>query len=179
MELLLSRIAEVTQGEVKGDMDKMIRDVAPFDTAGEDDITCASEAKYLKRLGQTNAGAVIVPKTFETSTKNIIQVDNPRLAFAKVLALFYPSAKPMSGISSNVSIGQPFSQGQEISIAPFVVIGDNVTLGHRVHLYPHVVPKAPPQRNRRLAEIGFYLPYLRMLQASPMFCGTVRGTTLA
>ncbi|UCD89046.1 MAG: UDP-3-O-(3-hydroxymyristoyl)glucosamine N-acyltransferase [Desulfobacterales bacterium] len=139
MELLLSRIAEVTQGEVKGDMDKIIRDVAPFDTASEDDITCASEAKYLKRLEQTNAGAVIVPKTFEASTKNIIQVDNPRLAFAKVLELFYPSAKPMSGISSKVSIGQPFSQGQEISIAPYVVIGDNVTLGHRVILYPNVV----------------------------------------
>ena len=69
MELLLYRIAEITQGEVKGDMNKVIRDVAPFDTASEDEITFASEAKYLKRLDQTDAGAVIVPKTFETSTR--------------------------------------------------------------------------------------------------------------
>lgn len=139
MELLLYRIAEITQGEVKGDMNKVIRDVAPFDTASEDEITFASEAKYLKRLDQTDAGAVIVPKTFEASTKNIIRVDNPRLAFVKVLELFHPCTKPTSGISSNVSIGQPFSHGQEISIAPFVVIGDNATLGHRVILYPNVV----------------------------------------
>ena len=139
MELLLSRIAEITQGEVIGDMNKIIRAVAPFDVAGEDDITFASEAKYLKWVDQTGAGAVIVPKNFETSTKNIVRVDNPRLAFVKILELFHPCPKPTLGINSKASIGKQFSHGREISLAPFVAVGDNVTLGHRVTLHPGVV----------------------------------------
>ena len=139
MELSIDKIAEIVQGEVSGDKEKMIRGVAPFETAGEDEIAFASEAKYLKKLSETNAGAVIVPKNFETSIKNVIRTKNPKLAFVKVLELFHPPSKPTPGINPNVSIGQPFSHGQEISIAPFVVIGNNVALGYRATLYPNVV----------------------------------------
>jgi UDP-3-O-[3-hydroxymyristoyl] glucosamine N-acyltransferase len=139
MELSLASIAEVTQGEVNGDLDKMIRGVAPFEIADQDEITFASEPKYLKRLIETNAGAVIVPQNFETSAKNIIRTKNPKLAFVKVLELFHPPSRPTPGISPNVSIGKRFNAGQEISIGSFVAIGNDVTLSDRVTLYPNVV----------------------------------------
>jgi len=139
MELSLARIAEKIEGEIKGDVNKNIRGVAPFDDARSDEITFAGNAKFLKRMDETDAGAVIVPRDFETSSRNIVQVDNPQLAFARLLELFHPPSKPEAGISSGAHIGKKFVCGQEVSIAPFVVIGNNVTLGHRVILHPSVV----------------------------------------
>lgn len=139
MELPLATIAEVVNGEIKGDKNKKICGVAPFDDASGDEITFAGNAKFLKKIDETDAGAVIVPRDFQASTKNILQVDNPQLAFAMVLNLFYPPLKPEPGISSYANIGKNFVCGREASIAPCVVIGNNVTVGHRIALHPSVV----------------------------------------
>ena len=139
MELSLARIAEVVEGEIKGDRNKYISGVAPFDVAKGDEITLAGNAKFLKRIHETDAGAIIVPLDFQAPAKNIIRVDNPQLAFAMALNLFYPPSKPEPGINSKVYIGKELIRGREVSIAPFAVIGDNVTLGHRVILHPNVV----------------------------------------
>ena len=93
MELSLARIAEVVEGEIKGDKNKNICGVAPFDAAKGDEITLAGNVKFLKRIHETDAGAIIVPRDFQASTKNIIRVDNPQLAFAMALNLFYPPLK--------------------------------------------------------------------------------------
>lgn len=139
MELSLTTIAEVVNGEVKGDKNKKISGVAPFDDASGDEITFAGNAKFLKNIQETNAGAVIVPRDFQGATKNIIQVDNPQLAFAMVLNLFYPPLKPKPGISLYACIGKNFACGREASIAPYVVIGNNVTVGHGITIGPGVV----------------------------------------
>jgi len=139
MELPLATIAEVVNGEIKGDKNKKICGVAPFDDASGDEITFAGNAKFLKKIDETDAGAVIVPRDFQASTKNILQVDNPQLAFAMVLNLFYTPLKPEPGISSYANIGKNFVCGREASIAPCVVIGNNVTVGHRIALHPSVV----------------------------------------
>jgi UDP-3-O-[3-hydroxymyristoyl] glucosamine N-acyltransferase len=139
MELTLAKIAKKIEGQIKGDVNKKIRGVASFDDAKNDEITFAGNAKFLKRIDDTEAGAVIVPRDFETSSINIVQVDNPQLAFAMVLELFHPPSKPEPGINMGANIGKNFVCGQEVSIAPFVAIGDNVTLGHRAILHPNVV----------------------------------------
>jgi len=139
MELSLARIAEVVNGEIKGDKNKNICGVASFDDAAGDQITFAGNAKFLKKIAKTDAGAIIVPRDFQASTKNILQVDNPQLAFALVLNLFYPPLKPEPGISSYSCIGKNFVCGREASIAPFAVIGNSVTIGYGIVLSPHVV----------------------------------------
>jgi len=139
MEMSLTAIAQVVNGGIKGDKNKKICGAAPFDAASGDEITFAGNAKFLKKIDETDAGAVIVPRDFQDSTKNILQVDNPQLAFAMVLNLFYPPLKPEPGISSYACIGKNFVCGREVCIAPFVVIGNNVTVGHGITLAPNVV----------------------------------------
>lgn len=139
MELSLASIAEIVEGEISGDGNQKICGAAAFDDAKDDEITFAGQSKFLKRIDDTDAGAVIVPQNFQGATKNIVRVDNPQLAFIKVLNLFYPSLKPAAGISQDAYIGKAFLCGEDVSIAPFSVIGDNVTFGHRVVLFPNVV----------------------------------------
>ena len=139
MELTLAEIAEMVEGELFGDTEKKICGAASFEDANSDEITFAGNAKFLKRIDETSAGAVFVPQDFQAGTKNLVKVNNPQLAFIKVLNLFHPASKPGAGISSSAYIGKKFVCGEDVSIAPFVVIGDNVTLGDRVIVHPSVV----------------------------------------
>ena len=143
-DIPLSRIAEVVEGKIRGDDRKHISGAAPFESATQNDITFADNAKCLKQIDETGAGAVIVPRDLPESSKNLVIVNNTRVAFARVVALFHPNSKPTysissDGICSNAYIGKKFIRGKDISIAPFVVIQDNVTLGDSVILHPNVV----------------------------------------
>ena len=144
MDIPLSRIAEVVEGKIRGDNHKHISGAAPFESATQNDITFADNAKSLKQINKTGAGAIIVPHDLPESSKNLVIVDNTRVAFAKVVTFFHPHLKSTysissDGICSNAYIGKNFIRGKDISIAPFVVIQDNVVLGDRVILHPNVV----------------------------------------
>ncbi len=138
MEISLSKIAEIVGGEVKGDVDKRIRDVGSFDEAHGDAITFAGNPKLLKRIDATAAGAVMVPRDFQASMQNLVLVENPQVAFAKIVKIFHPPLKLQPGISSKAHIGEEFTYGQDVSIAPFAAIGNNVTVGQRVTISSNV-----------------------------------------
>ncbi len=139
MELLLSTIAEIVGGRVIGDEGKVIHGAAAFEAAGDDEITYAGNAKFLKLIDATGAGAVLVPKEFKHAPKNLVLVESPRIAFNKVSEVFYPRSKPKIGISSTAHVGDNVIYGKDVSIGPFVVLGDDVRIGDRVMLHPHVV----------------------------------------
>lgn len=135
-EATLSEIAGMIGGRIIGDPKVVIRGAASFETAKGSEITFAGDAGFLKKIEETGAGAVIVSQDFSGSSKHLIQVNNPKAAFAKVLNLFYPPSVPAPGISSSAHIGRGFKCGRDISIAPNAVIGDNVVLGDRVSVFP-------------------------------------------
>lgn len=138
MEIALKRISELIDGEIAGDPDKIIHGVAPFDEATDHDITYAGSAAYLNKLSESNAGAVIVPKDFQSSTKNIITTDYPRIAFAKVVRMFHPPSSPAAGRNETAHMGDNFICGENASIGPFAFIGDNVVMGDNVTIHSHV-----------------------------------------
>jgi UDP-3-O-[3-hydroxymyristoyl] glucosamine N-acyltransferase len=138
MTLSLARIADLVGGKVVGESTMEILGVAPFDDAVKEDITFAANAKYLKKINRTNAGAVIVPNDFESPDKNLILTENPLVAFAKVIEAFHPKKTQKPGIHEAAWLGENFVCGEDPAVAPFVVIQDNVTLGDRVTLHPHV-----------------------------------------
>jgi len=139
MEITLADIADMIEGELKGDPGKIISGAAPIEVASLDDITFAGDAKFLKKAKNINAGAVIVPKNFESESGNTIRVENPQLAFATLLTIFYPPSKKKYDLNSNIYIGKQFSSGTDTTIGSFAVIQDNVTLGERVIIHPNVV----------------------------------------
>jgi UDP-3-O-[3-hydroxymyristoyl] glucosamine N-acyltransferase len=139
MKESISKIADLVQGRVVGDPDLMIHGVAPFEQAGQHDITVAGSAKFLKKIDECNAAAMIVARDTAVPQRNLIQVDNPMVAFAKVLQYFQPPVQPLAGIHPRAEIGREFKHGQNISIGPLAVVGHQVTVGDQVWLHPGVV----------------------------------------
>jgi UDP-3-O-[3-hydroxymyristoyl] glucosamine N-acyltransferase len=138
MAMILAQIAQELEGRVVGDPQKKISGVAPFETATADDITYAVGANFLNRLAQSQAGAVIVPSEFNLAGKNLVQVANPELAFAKIIDVFHEWIGPPPGIHPQASIGAGFTCGEACHIGACAVIQDKVRLGDRVVIHPHV-----------------------------------------
>jgi UDP-3-O-[3-hydroxymyristoyl] glucosamine N-acyltransferase len=138
------QIAQHLGSDLLGDTEKIITGVAPFEHSSPHDITLAGEAHFLKKMDKTLAGAVIVPESFKGVDDlvahgcSVFPAKNPRAAWAMVMQLFYPPSHPQWGISNSAHTGKNFVCGKDPDIGPFAVIYDNVTIGDRVVIYPHV-----------------------------------------
>jgi UDP-3-O-[3-hydroxymyristoyl] glucosamine N-acyltransferase len=139
MAATLEQIAELVAGNVVGDTGCVITGAGSLEEAGEGQITFAEKGSGLKCVSTTKASAVIVPRSFSHAKVNLIQVDNPRLAFATAIGCLYPVFQAEAGIHPSAVIGNNCSIGEHASIAAGVVLGDGVTLGKGVILHPNVV----------------------------------------
>ena len=110
MKAPLSKIARLVQGSIVGDSDKLISGAAPFEQAGDHEITVAGNSKYLKRIDDSTAAAILVPRDTKAGVRDLIQVDNPMVAFAKVLQYFHPPAQPRAGVHPSAEIGEKFNR---------------------------------------------------------------------
>lgn len=138
MKKRLKELAEWVGGVVVGDGDALITGVAPIEGAQEGEITFVANPKYLPKLNETRASAVIVSKEIRSAPRNLICVDNPYLAFAKVLQLFHPRSYEAKGVDPKAWVSPLARLGQDVSIFPFVYVGDRSVIGDRVTLFPGV-----------------------------------------
>lgn len=154
MKLCIKEIAEMIQARATGDHGFEIWGLSSFDDAGPHDLTFACEPRYLSRLGQTRAGAVIVPDTFsvqplENQTEQtpptqeigpviLLRTPHPKLCFFKLVELFYPVRPLEPFIHASAILGPHSMPGRGSRIEARVVIGDHVHIGQHVHIMPGV-----------------------------------------
>jgi len=134
----LKHLAEAVGGRIVGDPDVMICGAAGIKEAGAGDITFLANPKYASLLRQTCASAVILSKPDADMTGSQLIVEDPYYAFSRILTLLIEKPYRPSGISDRASLGQGIRLGRDLSIHPFVTIGDHAVIGERVSLYPGV-----------------------------------------
>jgi UDP-3-O-[3-hydroxymyristoyl] glucosamine N-acyltransferase len=153
----LKEVCELIGGELFGDEDIEINGVAGIKEACEGQITFVANSRYLSQIDKTEASAIIVCKGTQCNGKSIIQVQNPYLAWAKVVEMFSETDNeskkgihPTAIIGENVKIGKDISIqayaviednaeiGDEAIISPFVYIGKNSKIGAKTLIYPQV-----------------------------------------
>ncbi|OGP59241.1 MAG: UDP-3-O-(3-hydroxymyristoyl)glucosamine N-acyltransferase, partial [Deltaproteobacteria bacterium RBG_13_52_11b] len=123
---------------VIGDGDVDISGVAAIEEAQPGEITFISNPKYLSMLSVTKASAVIVSPNVTQRDKPLLSVANPYLAFAKILTLYTQKAYQPKGIDPQAWISPTARIGKEVTVYPFVCVGDGCSIGDQVTLYPGV-----------------------------------------
>ncbi|MEF9437664.1 MAG: UDP-3-O-(3-hydroxymyristoyl)glucosamine N-acyltransferase [Candidatus Mariimomonas ferrooxydans] len=134
----LGKIAGFIGGRIVGNPDIDITGVSGIKDARQGDITLLADKKNVKEIRSTNASAVIAGEKIEGIMASILIVDNPRLAFAKTLDIFYKKPFTPLGISKKAVIGSGSNFGDDISIHPFAYIHNNVSIGNRAIIFPYV-----------------------------------------
>ena len=138
MKKRLKELAQWVNGTVVGDGEIEISGVAAIEVAQSGEITFIANPRYLPKLSQTHASAVIVSKEVTQADKSILCVTDPYLAFAKILTLFSHTPYQPKGIDPNTWVSPTATLGRDLTLYPFVYIGDHCSIGDRVTLYPGV-----------------------------------------
>ena len=138
MKKRLKELAEWVDGTVVGDGETEISGVAAIGEARAGEITFIADLKYLPKLRETKASAIIVSREVSQGDKPLLCVTHPHLAFAKILTLFFQKPYQGKGIDSNTWISPTAKLGESLTLYPFVHIGDRCLIGDRVTLYPGV-----------------------------------------
>jgi UDP-3-O-[3-hydroxymyristoyl] glucosamine N-acyltransferase len=138
MKKRLKELAEWVDGTVVGDGEVEISGVGAIEEARTGEITFVANPKYLPKLSETHASAIIVSKEVTQADKPLLCVTNPYLAFAKILTLFSHQPYQPKRIDSNTWISPTAKLGRDLTLYPFVYIGDRCLIEDRVTLYPGV-----------------------------------------
>lgn len=156
MAYTLQQLADYLGVQLEANADVEISAIAPIDTATGGDISFVNSPKYLDKLRQTQASAVIVTQELlEESPVPSLVVANPRAAYAKLVAYMYPEYRPEASIhpsaiiadsamvdpSAYIGQGVVIEEGAEIQadvrLDAGVVVGRNSRIGKGTHLYPN------------------------------------------
>src|ERR1043166_736631 len=93
-----AQLAQELGAELVGDGSVQLTGFAPADGARPGQLTFAENEDYFAKAEQGGASAILASSNAKSSSKTLLRVKNPRLAFAKLLPLFFPEPPLASGI---------------------------------------------------------------------------------
>ena len=126
MKFSLEEIALHVNGIVLGDSRVQIYEVAEIQNARIGSITFLGNQMYNKYLSTTEASAIFVSDEKLVQHTNGILVDNPQLAIAKTLALFFPKEVHSQDIHSSSNIDSSAKIGKNVTVQAGAVIESGV-----------------------------------------------------
>jgi UDP-3-O-[3-hydroxymyristoyl] glucosamine N-acyltransferase len=159
MKTRLKDIAEAIQARVIGDDKVEISGLASIASAKPGDLVFVEDEKHLQLALQSPASAVIAGKFANAgkSSKSLLVVSNPRLAFARSAALLHKPSDRKPEISAAAVVLPTAVVAETATIDPWVfidagatigagtwigagaVVGSGVTIGEHCKIYPRVM----------------------------------------
>ncbi len=142
MEFTVEQIAQMLNGEVKGNKTLKINQLAKIEEGTEGCISFLANLKYEHFLYTTKATAVIVDKTFEPKkdySPTLILVENAYSAFTILLQEYQKIlTNQKRGIEQPSFISTSATIGEGVYIGAFSYIADGCKIGNNVKIYPNV-----------------------------------------
>lgn len=130
MSFTLAELAQRVGARPVGDGACVIHGVATLNGAVAGTITFLTNPRYRKHLQATQASAVILREDdLPFCSTNALVAANPHLAYAKVAALFAPSADAVPGIHPSAVVASSAHIDVSASIGPYCTIGADCVIG--------------------------------------------------
>jgi len=120
---------------LEGDGSIDIVGVATLERAGKGDLSFLTNSKYQGEAKRTSASALLVGNDYPAMSLALLRHENPYLAFAKAVEIFFstpaipPSIHPTAWIADTAVIGE------NVYIGPLSYIGERVVLGDDVRIH--------------------------------------------
>ena len=138
------RVLGTNVKNILGDVSRQVKRAEPLDDASPESITFCSArgSKAVHRIRESRAGDVVCHSSLDFEPhdyvqRTLIQVDNPRLEFVRVLNAFFAPLLPQSLVHP-VSVVHPDAKiHPSVYIGPFCYIG-RCEIGQGTVIYGHV-----------------------------------------
>jgi UDP-3-O-[3-hydroxymyristoyl] glucosamine N-acyltransferase len=159
--VLLGELVDRLGGELRGERNLRLTQVAPLDAAGPESISYFGSEAYRRSFDATRAGAVVLHPANARPDLNCILTDAPQVYFIRVVELFYPepvfagSVHPsacvhpearvaasadiqaFASIDAGAQVGERVRIGPGCRIGAYAQVGDDSRLHANVTVYPH------------------------------------------
>jgi len=140
----LSELAHKLGCRLEGPPEVEIRGVAGIDQAGPDQATFLANRKYFSLLKTTRAAAVLIEEGVAIERAPVhpslsdLRSENPYLAFARALELFYQPPRYAPGIHPTAVIAKSATIGEGAHIGPYCYIEEDVEIARNAVLHSFV-----------------------------------------
>lgn len=146
MEIKVSQLAELVNGEIDGNPNLTINNLAGIVEAKNGDLTFLYLPAYEKYFKTTKASAIIIKPDFPKIRKDItaIKAKEPDKALAKIIVTYFTPELKITGIDKtayvdvNAVIGKKVTLGKNVVISAGCKIGNNSKILHNTVLLDNV-----------------------------------------
>lgn len=141
MEFTAATIAGFLNGEIIGDPDVKVNNIAKIEEGHAGDLSFLANPKYEHYLYTTGSSVVLVNSDFVPSqaiSATLIKVKNAYESFASLLRLVDQAKPKKKGIHPTAIIETGAEIGADVYIGAYAVISENCIIGDGSMIYPHV-----------------------------------------
>lgn len=131
----LEELASLLSCKLEGDGTLEIQGVATLEAARQGDLSFLTNTKYHKEAQRTKASAILLGPDGPSLSVALLRHDNPYLAFAKAIELFFSAPVQRATIHPTSWIADTASIGANVHVGPFSYVGDGVILGDDVRIH--------------------------------------------
>lgn len=121
---------------------ELIRDVAELADAESGELAMFCDARHAPAFATCHASVVVTSRKLSAYPHNgsaLLLADDPRLTFARIGKLFYPSPRPKPAIHSRAFVAASAVIGADTEIGAGAVVGENAQIGARCHIAANAV----------------------------------------
>ena len=164
----LGELAEALQARLDGDPTRVVTGVAPLDSAGPDQISFLTDARYHDAARASRAGAFLAASDAADLPGPTLRCAAPQHALIDLVRLFHPPAPILPGVDRTAVVAADARVDPSASVGPLTVIdsgaviaagvrlhalvyvGSGVEIGQGTVIHPHVSLQAGVRIGRRV-----------------------------
>jgi UDP-3-O-[3-hydroxymyristoyl] glucosamine N-acyltransferase len=141
--MTVQELAEIVSAPVVGDPGTQITRIADLIDADEGEIAYVDDEKLLAAASESKASCLIVRDAAKFPDRTLIEVANPKLAFALIGAALHPPSRepeihPTAVVAETADIALTAYVGPNVCVGEYVHVGDHCVLHPNVVLYDGV-----------------------------------------
>ncbi len=141
MEISVKEAADFIGGSVFGDKNLTFSNVAKIEEAKKGDLTFLYLSSYEKFFPTTKASIIIVKPDFKKTREDLtyIFVENPNVAFQKIIVKYFSKLPELSVTPKNIFISQTAKIGKNVKFGNNVVVKDRTVIEDNSFIFDNTV----------------------------------------
>lgn len=129
MTYTAGELAKYLDARLDGDAGALVSGVGNPEKARAEDLIYVDTPRFMERAARSAARCVLAPPGTRLSGKTVLEVKDPKFAFAKAAARLRPRSAPPPGIHSTAIIAASAQLAANVSVGPYVVVEEEVEIG--------------------------------------------------
>jgi UDP-3-O-[3-hydroxymyristoyl] glucosamine N-acyltransferase len=130
----LGQLAQALGATLEGDPRRVVTGVAPLESAGPDQVSFLTHARYHDVAKSSRAGAFVAAADAPGLPAPVLRVRAPQQALVDLLNLFHPPAPLVAGVHATAVVAAGARIDPSAAVGPYAVVEAGASIGARVQI---------------------------------------------